>query len=497
MEYIEGTDLSKLVKKNGPLPVATASEYIRQAALGLQHAQERGLIHRDIKPSNLLLVKSSRATDPGTIKVLDLGLAHVDSLTGEEASSTLTESGAVLGTPDFIAPEQAKHSKHVDIRADLYSLGCTYYYLLTGQIPHPGETLGEKLLKHMMDEPLPVEQLRPEVPAGVAGIVRKLMAKRPEDRYQTPKELAGVLAKSLTTGIWPAPSRPASPGKRPTPRRWWLAVGAGAIACLGGLALFLAFAHGSKQPLPSANVPALTTKQPLEQTLAQSNRKPPSRIDEGWINSVVILPPEKQLVTVVDKLKELNPRFDGQVQPLILNNQVVNLEFFTDEITDISPLMALEKLAVLKCRGSGAGKGKLADLSPLKGGRLPRLYWLCIEHNQIRDLSALQGLHLDALYIFHNPIADLTPLKEVKPRGLLCQNTLISDLSPLQGTHLESIDCRGTRVKDLSPLKQTQLKILWCDFNPQRDLEILKSIKTLEKVNDKLVNEFWQSAGKP
>ena len=138
MECIEGaSDLAKLVKKNGPLPVAQACEYIRQAALGLQHAFERGLVHRDIKPANLLLT-----ADGKTVKILDMGLARLDQKAGDgEASSTMTQEGAVMGTPDYIAPEQAMESHTVDIRADLYSLGCTFYYLLTAKVPFPGGTL--------------------------------------------------------------------------------------------------------------------------------------------------------------------------------------------------------------------------------------------------------------------------------------------------------------------------------------------------------------------
>ena len=192
MEYIEGAnDLAKLVKKNGPLPVEKACDYIRQAALGLQHAYERGMVHRDIKPANLLLT-----TDEKTVKVLDMGLARLDHAGTEEddKSSTMTREGTVMGTPDYIAPEQAMDSHTVDIRADLYSLGCTFYFLLTGRVPFPGGTLMEKVMKHRLDEPKPVEQLRPDVPPEVCNILRKLMAKKPEDRYQTPAEAAAMLS---------------------------------------------------------------------------------------------------------------------------------------------------------------------------------------------------------------------------------------------------------------------------------------------------------------
>jgi formylglycine-generating enzyme required for sulfatase activity/tRNA A-37 threonylcarbamoyl transferase component Bud32 len=188
MEYVEGTDLARLVKQHGPLPVAQACEYVRQAALGLQHAYERGLVHRDVKPHNLLLAKG------GVVKVLDMGLARLGHGPDGDAASSMTESGCIMGTPDYMAPEQARNSHAADIRSDLYSLGCTLYYLLSGRVPFPHGTVTEKMLQHNMDEPTPLEQLRPDVPAGVAAVVRRLMAKRPQDRYQTPAELAAALS---------------------------------------------------------------------------------------------------------------------------------------------------------------------------------------------------------------------------------------------------------------------------------------------------------------
>ncbi len=188
MEYVEGIDLGRLLDKHGPLLVDQACAYIRQAALGLQHAHEQGLVHRDVKPANLLL------TNQGLIKILDLGLARL----GQQLDSTaLTHEGALMGTPDYIAPEQVADPHTVDIRADLYSLGCTLYRLLTGQVPFPGASVIEKLDQHRWGEPIPVEQIRLDVPAAVGGLVRRLMAKRPQDRFQTPAELAAVLGEIL------------------------------------------------------------------------------------------------------------------------------------------------------------------------------------------------------------------------------------------------------------------------------------------------------------
>jgi serine/threonine-protein kinase len=203
MEHVEGTNLATFLARHGALPVPAACEVVRQAALGLQHAHEKGLVHRDVKPSNLML-----AAPPGdqkgafpVVKVLDLGLAHQHALAGEQ-SSTLTETGVVLGTPDYLAPEQIRDARTADARADLYSLGCTFYHLLAGRPPFTGQTLGLKLVQHQMDEPESVEAVRPEVPAEVARIVRKLMAKKPEGRYQTAGELAEALAGVLRAGRW-------------------------------------------------------------------------------------------------------------------------------------------------------------------------------------------------------------------------------------------------------------------------------------------------------
>src|SRR5262249_27476681 len=197
MEYVDGRDLAKLVKEHGPLPLAEACEYIRQAALGLQHAFERGLVHRDIKPSNLLLTTRHSPLTTHQVKLLDMGLARFER-TAEEHSSTLTQMGIVVGTPDYIAPEQARDSHHADIRADLYSLGCTLYFLLTGKVPFPGGRVTEKLLKHQPDTPTPLRQQRPDVPEGVERLVAKLMAKRPDQRCQTPAELAAALNDLLS-----------------------------------------------------------------------------------------------------------------------------------------------------------------------------------------------------------------------------------------------------------------------------------------------------------
>jgi serine/threonine protein kinase len=187
MEYVEGINLHDLIRKVGPLPVERAANYISQAADGLQHAFGAGLVHRDIKPPNLLLNRQ------GIVKVLDMGLAlffkdDTDNLTAKFDSTT------VLGTIDYLAPEQSMDSHAVDIRADIYSLGATLYYLLTSKTPFGDAPLAQKLLMINMREPKPIRQVREDIPEALAVVIAKMLAKSPDDRYQRPEEVSAALA---------------------------------------------------------------------------------------------------------------------------------------------------------------------------------------------------------------------------------------------------------------------------------------------------------------
>ncbi len=190
MELVEGIDLARLVKQSGPLPVAAACEYVRQAALGLQHACERGVVHRDVKPSNLLLTKTAEGS--ALVKILDFGLARFES--ESDHTGRLTQLGNIVGTVDYIAPEQADNARTADIRADIYSLGCSLYFLLAAQPPFGGQSAVEKLSARMMGEPPRIRLLRPDVPAALEAVLVKMMARAPGQRYPTPAETAAALA---------------------------------------------------------------------------------------------------------------------------------------------------------------------------------------------------------------------------------------------------------------------------------------------------------------
>ena len=677
MEYVEGASLADLVAKKGPLPVAYACHYIRQAALGLQHAFEQGMVHRDIKPQNLMV--NAR----GQVKVLDFGLARMRS--ERKAGGGLTQVDAFMGTPEYVSPEQATDAHSADTRADIYSLGCTLFFLLAGRPPFQGDTAVKVIMAHIEKEAPAIHEVRVDVPAELSAVVTRMLAKDPARRFQTPLEVAQALASFVKPGTKPAAgvALPASgvsspgtgtaiavdtskikailrdgPGKtpavdapakepasvfeglgeevasvkkkaKPAPRtakpapnawyqRWAVLAGAGAAVLALGLGAWLlagivfktkvktadgilvievnepnpvvlvdgervtvswhnggkkaeirvkpgthkveiqkdgfsvdgrelTFNDGGKEIFTARLLPKIP---PQSQNVENTDNARSPAIAEEWIREVRAKAAEKQIEAVKNKLKELNPDFDGQVTPTIENGVVTGLGFLANHVTDISPLRALQHLKSLNCNSSG--RGKIADLSPLKGMSLTKLG---CEANRISDLSPLKGMPLEHLDCIINPVNDLSPLKSMPLKELqlwgwngkdlaplkgmplsklncggngaiedlsplagmpltsLCVNcTKVSDLTPLKGMPLKELLATDTRVsdltplkglpltfltlppsvKDLSPLKGMSLKEILCPFQPERDAEILHSIKTLEKINGKPAAKFWK-----
>src|SRR5208282_1757604 len=293
LEYVDGYDLAGVVKDRGPLPVARACLFVHQAALGLQHAHELGMVHRDIKPANLMV---ARRGDHTLVKILDFGLSKASR--EDPVDGGLTQQGQMLGTPDYIAPEQISDAHKADIRADIYSLGCTLYHLLSGGPPFQGrKSLYDILQAHHSIDARPLNLARSDVPLELAALVAKMMAKDLSDRFQTPGEVARALTpyfksrtkepgapavahhfvpheagprppvsevgtESLTGELFrglkldsdvarrpqqfaPEPQRPWLPQWRP-PRRWAIAAAAGAAALLLlGIILHVATDNGS------------------------------------------------------------------------------------------------------------------------------------------------------------------------------------------------------------------------------------------------------------
>ena len=214
-EYIDGTNIRDLVYDSGPFQPGDALNVALQIASALTHAWEREVVHRDIKPSNILIAHD------GLAKLVDMGLARLEYLEQTERDETAT--GVTLGTFDYITPEQARNPRNADIRSDIYSLGCTLFFMLTGRPPFPEGTVLQKLLAHQSEPPPDVRELRPDVPDMLAAVLATMLAKRPEERFQTPIELTAALTSCIEQlGLTPPPvALPAYMGTWMPPSQWW------------------------------------------------------------------------------------------------------------------------------------------------------------------------------------------------------------------------------------------------------------------------------------
>ena len=197
MEYVDGVSIQEVVARHGPLDPIRAANYVAQSAHGLHHAHQLGMVHRDIKPGNLLLERT------GFIKILDMGLARFFDQKNDNVTERF-DNNCVLGTADYLAPEQAV-SNVVDIRADIYALGGSFYFMLTGQTPFPEGTIAHKLLCHQNEEPKSVRSFRSDVPGELLQILAKMMKKNPDERYQSPQELFDALSSIVDEAAVPPP----------------------------------------------------------------------------------------------------------------------------------------------------------------------------------------------------------------------------------------------------------------------------------------------------
>lgn len=506
MQLLKGMSLEDYLKKaqqtGKPLSLKQVLKLGREIAKGLQAAHERGLIHRDIKPANIWLDAGSG----GRVKILDFGLAR------GAGDTQLTQSGMIVGTAAYMAPEQARGEK-VDARADLYSLGCVLYRLCTGRVPFDKTDLIALLMAAASETPTPVRELNPQVPAELAELIDRLLAKQPEDRPAPARQVADSLAKIerhiRTVEDTTEPEMPSirlrdngSPTIQVAPRRRrWLGLVAVALLLAGGLAGGIAYLAGNRpgQATPFTQQAAMSVPETAKSLPEATNRVPeptkpiPIPVEpsfEEWLAGVPKLPLDAQIKEVARKLEALNRGFDGrQMEAHISGDHLEAVTLCTDQVTDLRPLRALTGLRSLTCNGSSAGRGKLKDLTNLQGLQLTRL---SCGNNPIEDLAPLRGLPLTYLDIQATKVCDLAPLALLLLKGLVVSNCPIADLAPIRGLTLEALGCKGLSPDVLATLKGLPLKQIDCDAKPPRVTGLLKSLWLLERINNQPVIEFWK-----
>lgn len=525
MEYVAGSPLSAVVAKAGPLPFDAACDYIRQAALGLANAHERGLAHRDIKPANLLV------TSDGTVKVLDLGLARFvedgDGLTRQH------NAGDILGTADYMAPEQAVDAAEAGTPADIYSLGCTLHFLLVGKAPFAGMRTAHKLMAHQSRTP----ELPTGLPPGVVTVLRAMTAKRPEDRPTAAQTAALLAPLSRRT---PPPCFDIStplPGFSPTERIGHSAAPSGSAmhstttvlhdpfaddgrsvvlaarhraakaadrpyALYAAFAMALAGLAGGGAFLwlhwkPSGQIATNTDDGPdLPLPTARSPRDRNSHAE--FLADLAREPVTRQAAGVMHRLKTLNPDMDPWFEDQVRDGRVYGLRFNGRDVKDISPIAALSGLEELVLNVvPGEARSGLTDLRPLSTLPLRSLH--LSGHRELRDISPLAALRLEALDLSATAIEDISPLRGIDTlKTINLRQTKIKDTSPLAGRRWEWVSVAGTRGLDHTFLRGTPLREFHADWSDFRDTSLLAGAP-LEVLNalPSGVTDIGPLAGKP
>jgi hypothetical protein len=519
MEFCEGETLDSRLKRERTFPVAHALGLILQAAQGLHFAHQQGIVHRDIKPPNLFLMKD------GTLKILDLGLSK---FVDDPAQSFKTVTGAVLGTPHYISPEQAQGEKDIDGRTDIYSLGATLYHLLTGQTPFDGTTVLEILSKHVNVQLPNPQDLREDLPDPVVQVLQRMMAKSPRDRYRdcgaliddleqviagrTPK--TQMIEEALST-IGPAIRRAGLKRRAPSTTRRiamvgpskapWVAAGSVGAAALLVLAFVLAGRGGEPvEPPPvvkkKAEPPAVAPHShgdPPPPTPAPRPSPPPEPAFEPRKRPIPAPAPEipeSPIEALTRRLREANPSFDGPVTPTFDGDKIIGLTFTAIGVTDLGPLSGVTTLRTLDVSGRWDEEekreylGPLADLAPLRGLALEELH---VHHTGVADVSPLRGMPLRVLDVCAcRVVVDLEPLRGMMLNWLDVSYTGVKVFDPLRGMPLRTLNVTRARPDDLSFLRSFPLKTTRFDPRPEDDLGFLAEMKTLESINFKTAAEF-------
>ncbi len=480
MEFVPGQSLAQVIQERGRLPVALACEYVRQAAVGLQHAYKQGMVHRDIKPANLMV------TNSGRVKILDFGLARLASeLPGDGA----TQEGYVLGTPDYIAPEQAEDSRQADIRADIYSLGCTLYHLLTGEPPFPTGTFLQKIKAHQTQAPRPLRELCPDLPAGLVAVVERMMAKDPVQRYQTPAEVAQALAQlkqasevesafpafvtTVTEVIPPAAARQILPARRFPRRGRWIAAGF-LFVLAGGVLLQQIIIRLTDEKGNTREIP-VKAGESIQIVQKGANPKPTETDSERqaaeWVLSIggKIQIRQGEQTRPVEAAKDLpaapfelvlvdlqsNPKVnDAGLEHLKGLSNLTKLDLRNTQVSDagLERLKRLGKLRVFFLQGTRVSDAGLVHLKGLSDLAELYLEWTRVSGSGLQHLEGLA--ELTRLELGATPMTDsgvihlkrLTNLTHLDLRHTLVSNAGLEHLKGLSKLRVLHLD--GTRVTD-------------------------------------------------
>ncbi|MFA6562605.1 MAG: SUMF1/EgtB/PvdO family nonheme iron enzyme, partial [Verrucomicrobiia bacterium] len=496
-EFVEGESLQQRLHREGRMDPQEALATCVFVAEGLKHAwDEARIIHRDIKPDNIFL------SVKGVVKVGDLGLAKS---VGPEASAALTQSGTTVGTPFYCSPEQAQAEKEMDFRADIYSLGCTLYHMLSGKRPYDNgqnQSPMSVMVKQIHDPPPAILLVWPECPMPLVMLLSRMLKKHPNERHQSYEELIEEMRRvheqlSQPQAAVPQPIPQAVEPEDASHKRMPMVMGGiAAVVVAAGLLLWAPWkqpsqsdagrvpsradqdaAKTSDSGTGSAIAPAVAetaTKPPAETptppkteavpAVAEAPAKPPAEMPasrkpetataataDPFIAEVAALPAEGQIQRVMEELKKLNPNFDNRETHTIRENAVTQLAISTVGVKDISPLRALRQLDEVRCSGTQEEPSPLSDLSPLRG----------------------------------------LPL-----RHLACDFTAVSDLTPLAGMPLAFLDISGTQVINLSPLAELPLTELRCPPAAARNKDIaqlLLKLPALQRVNGQSPAAFLAS----
>jgi len=527
MEYIEGQDLSALVKKSGPLSVEKAVDLVLQAAKGLEYAHKRGIVHRDIKPANLLL------DSEGTVKILDMGLARIEAGGNAATQAELTGTGAIMGTVDYMAPEQALDTKHADARADIYSLGCSLYYLLAGGPVYSGETVTSKLLAHQGNAVPTLSALRADIPEAVDDVLAKMLAKKPEDRYQSMTEViadlqplvaAGstMMGSSTLASVDAATSNSnltflhnASAGQtvqRKTTKQIKQSKTNGSsglknkklalisatvlgVLILAGIIVSLRTNDGTlivEVDQPNAMVQVLDAEGKVEISQKGGVGKVTISVDPGKHRLRV----EKDGFTVFGKEFEMEKGGTKAITAklVLLNaarseqNQAWNTPTFQAWVKSVAALPANDQIKavwqkLIELNPGFDGEMLGIELQPkpkVENGIVKELGFYGIgvtDISPVRALPSLKALGLSGRGPAKSTVADLTPLQGMQLTYLNCSISQVSDLSPLRGMPLQRLQCQATLVADLAPLNGMRLNYLDVSNTSVSDLSPLKGMR--------------------